>query len=574
MTRELPLTVLAWEGPQARAYLVRMRRAGLRPRRILHLVRGRFAALGGAGDLEPIRRVAARLQDRSHNYHPYAIRKRSPALVGAITRALEGVVDEPAGTIREMYDDFFFDAYAERVERVSMASFRDPRVLTALAASSGEAVLFTGGGVLPAPVFEVPGITLLHVHTGLLPHVRGADVLLWSLLVRGRPGVSAFVMARGLDEGDILATREHEPLAIPLPPGDRPDDELLYRALFSFVDPLLRADLLVHDVLAPWDGQGDLRGRTQDLAIGTTFHFMHPMVRQRALGALFPSTPSEVPPTAARPRSSPGAYRRYYEKLSVVAPLRFAYDALREDLSRRTLSIRNRQRDYGGLLKQADRRALHRDLNEQLVLQAERWSAYDYGEGYFYQSSDELGITGLRDTSARIAAFRLRQLVEGRSVLEIGANSGFLSLAIAPSARRVVAFELNPYLVEIARLGARYLGIDNVDLLVSSFEDFETDERFDDVLSFANHHTYDGNTHQSLEEYFTHCHRLLRPGGRLIFESHPPVLEGAAFGRTLEIIERSFEVTTSEIHEYGTFLDRDRRFLVCERREEPAAGSA
>ena len=31
--RTLPLTVLAWEGPQARAYLVRMRRAGLQPER-------------------------------------------------------------------------------------------------------------------------------------------------------------------------------------------------------------------------------------------------------------------------------------------------------------------------------------------------------------------------------------------------------------------------------------------------------------------------------------------------------------------------------------------------------------
>ena len=43
----------------------------------------------------------------------------------------------------------------------------------------------------------------------------------------------------------------------------------------------------------------------------------------------------------------------------------------------------------------------HRALHEQLVLQSREWDTYDYGEGYWYQSSDELGITGLRDTTAR-----------------------------------------------------------------------------------------------------------------------------------------------------------------------------
>ena len=57
-------------------------------------------------------------------------------------------------------------------------------------------------------MFEIPGIRLIHVHTGFLPQVRGADVLLWSLLVRGRPGVSAFFMTPGLDDGDVLAARE------------------------------------------------------------------------------------------------------------------------------------------------------------------------------------------------------------------------------------------------------------------------------------------------------------------------------------------------------------------------------
>jgi SAM-dependent methyltransferase len=239
----------------------------------------------------------------------------------------------------------------------------------------------------------------------------------------------------------------------------------------------------------------------------------------------------------------------------------------------RALGIRNRQRDYAGLQQRTELLPVHRALHEQLIGQSREWPTYDYGEGYWYQSSAELGITGLRDTAGRVDAFGLRDLVRDRTVLEIGSNSGFLSLAIAPAARRVVAFEINPYLVAAGRIGAAHLGIDRVEFLVSSFEDFaDGGERFDDVLSFANHHTYDGNTRQGLEEYFDRCHAVLRPGGRLIFESHPPALEGRDFGRTVEIIERRFVIERSEVHQYGTFLDRDRRFLVATRRDPDRAG--
>jgi SAM-dependent methyltransferase len=559
VTRELPLTVLAWEGPQARAYLVRMRRAGMRPRRIVRLVRDRFGPRGPVAQNPAVLAVGARLQDRSHNHHPYRIRRDRPELVGAVATAMATAVPDAAPIIDEMFDGFDYGGYADRVETVGMSGYGDEAVLDALAASAGESVLFTGGGILPPAVFET-GASLVHVHTGLLPHVRGADVLLWSMLVRGRPGVSAFVMTPGLDDGDVLATREIPELRIDLPGSERPDDDLLYRAVFSFVDPLLRAELLVDGVLEPWAGERPLAGEPQDLTTGVTYHFMHPVVRTRALGRLFVSGERAEP--SGGPAPDPARYDRYYARASVVAPLRFAFDASRAETPLRTLGLRNRQRDYGRLADRPDLRAAHRAMNEQLSLQARTWPSYDYGEGYHYQSSDELGVTGLRDTTGRVEAFGLRDLVAGRDALEIGCNAGFLSLAIAPAARRVVAFELNPYLIEIARIGARTLGVDNVEFLVSSFEDFDTDERFDDVLSFANHHTYDGNTHQSLDEYFARCRHLLRPGGRLIFESHPPALEGAAFGRTVEIIERYFDLERSEIHRYGTFLDQDRRFLV------------
>ena len=54
-----------------------------------------------------------------------------------------------------------------------------------------------------------------------------------------------------------------------------------------------------------------------------------------------------------------------------------------------------------------------------VVIAAEdkRWDSYDYGEGWFYQSSDEVGITGLRDTAGRVKAYNLLELVRRRSIL-------------------------------------------------------------------------------------------------------------------------------------------------------------
>src|SRR5262249_54054529 len=154
-------------------------------------------------------------------------------------------------------------------------------------------------------------------------------------------------------------------------------------------------------------------------------------------------------------------YQKFYERSSATAPMRFAMDAARAESPLRKRSLQNRQKDYSALAGVPELMKLHRDMNRQLASQADEWESYDYGEGYYYQSSDELGITGLRDTSGRVEAFGLRGLVRGRTVLEIGCNTGFITLAIAPDAERVVAFELNPYLIEIAKLGAGYLHAEN-----------------------------------------------------------------------------------------------------------------
>ena len=356
MTREpdLPLTVLAWEGPQARAYLVRMRRAGLQPERdhrswcatrgVEAATRGRAAASGAPNAPRTGRTTSI----------PTRSARTSPELVDAIGGAMAAVVDDPMGSYDGDVRRLLLRATSRRSARASAPnSYRDPAVVAALEQAGAGTVIFTGGGIVPRAGVRGPRHPARpRAHRVSFRYVRGADVLLWSLLVRGRPGVSAFFMTPGLDDGDVLAAQELEPLQIELPAGSRFDDDTLYRAVFSFVDPLIRAELLVADVLERADDPRDLPGAPQDLGAGITYHFMHPIVRSRALAELFERAADPRRGKLPRPTSGPvaGALPEVLRThVGARAPMRFALDAARAKSSLRRRSIQNRQKDYSGL---------------------------------------------------------------------------------------------------------------------------------------------------------------------------------------------------------------------------------
>jgi len=140
---------------------------------------------------------------------------------------------------------------------------------------------------LPPALLATPGLRLLHVHPGHLPEVRGADGLFWSVLLRGRPGMSCFYMAEGIDTGDLVVAEDLDAVAIPLPDDARPDDHALYQMVFSFIDPLLRAEFLATRVLAAHASPVALPSRPQSAETGETYHFLHPALRRVALAKIF-----------------------------------------------------------------------------------------------------------------------------------------------------------------------------------------------------------------------------------------------------------------------------------------------
>lgn len=260
-------------------------------------------------------------------------------------------------------------------------------------------------------------------------------------------------------------------------------------------------------------------------------------------------------------------YSNYYKGYRPLAIVRFAFEAIATANKVRRISLINRIKDYQNLCKSPGLLGLHRELNCILDELRRNWRSYDYGEGYFYQSLQKLNLSGLRNTEERIRSMDLPMHVKGRKVLDIGCNAGFLALSIADSVSHLEGFDINSYLVEIGKKVSDFLGIENVNFKTSTFEDYITDERFDAVLSFANHSTYDENTEQDLRSYFRKCRDLLVPHGILLFESHAPDYEGDGLSHTISIIERSFDIVSCEKLHYGTFLDDGRMFIVAKRRE-------
>ena len=153
-------------------------------------------------------------------------------------------------------------------------------------------------------------------------------------------------------------------------------------------------------------------------------------------------------------------------------------------------------------------------------------------------------------------------------MLDIGSNCGFVSLYTSEFVKSVTGVEINPFLVKISNDTKEFLNIQNVKFVCSTFEEYNTEEKFDIVYSFANDSTIDNNTTFNFEEYIQKILFLLSSGGLLIFESQAlDVLVPSKFQSKLEILEKYFIISEKRkvSSEYPTNVP-ERIFLVLEKK--------
>ena len=191
-----------------------------------------------------------------------------------------------------------------------------------------------------------------------------------------------------------------------------------------------------------------------------------------------------------------------------IAPLPATYTFCWEAMRARSNAARrasvNRAQDYLRLSSRPDILRTHLELNEISSSRKRRWTHYDYGEGYFYQSLAELGKRTAFHRRT-LNAYQLLDHVRGKTVLDIGCNAGFLSVSLAKVAHQVTGFDVNPFLVAMGRIAARAVGRSNAVFLATGFENADLNGPYDVVMSLANHSTFDGQTQYNLHLFRSLC---------------------------------------------------------------------
>ena len=152
----------------------------------------------------------------------------------------------------------------------------------------------------------------------------------------------------------------------------------------------------------------------------------------------------------------------------------------------------------------------------------------------FYQSSEELGISGSRDTVARFERYGLVDVLEeDMVVLDIGCNIGFFSMYTSRFVKHVDAFDNKWGNVFSGWIARRALGLKNVRLFRSSVERFVASRQYDVVFSFAIHHWIS----LSFREYAQRLVSFVKPGGYLVFESHDLAKLDEDFSEKVALLE-------------------------------------
>ncbi len=89
-------------------------------------------------------------------------------------------------------------------------SFRDEAVVEALRALAPDLIIAVAyGKILPQAVLDIPRFGCINMHASILPELRGAGPVQWSILNHcDETGVTAMYLSPGMDEGDIIEIRK------------------------------------------------------------------------------------------------------------------------------------------------------------------------------------------------------------------------------------------------------------------------------------------------------------------------------------------------------------------------------
>ena len=226
----------------------------------------------------------------------------------------------------------------------------------------------------------------------------------------------------------------------------------------------------------------------------------------------------------------------------------------------RLISFTNKLLDY---LKFDSKRNIRKKLIQ--INSDKDISFFDYGVGYFYQSSFSLNIRGLRDSKYRKDLLDISRFTKDKNLLDIGTNSGFLLIYLENNYNYAIGIDYNPQLIKVANEAKNFLKIQNIDFQVKNFQVEKFDEKFDVIFSLANHDTYDKGITLT-ENYFNKIDNLLNLNGILVLEGHHPQIESdEKFIELINLLNKKFEIVRRGKYKSNNFFDNGRNFVILKK---------
>ncbi len=193
---------------------------------------------------------------------------------------------------------------------------------------------------------------------------------------------------------------------------------------------------------------------------------------------------------------------------------------------------------------------LHKDVSARWTAYRET-SAMKFGDfGLPYQTCAPALIAGSRDTDVRSAAYGLEELCRGRRVLDLGCNTGFLTLAAAPYSQSVFGLEHEQPLVDIGTRVVEFLGVTNCDLQCGDATTFTCETPFDVVIAAAIH----GWMTMPLSDLGQRLAMLTAPSGAVLFESQGQ--------RSTTVVEDKFQEKVAVLADAG--FNVERQGVLCD----------
>ncbi|MDC1433797.1 hypothetical protein N8157_04210 [Burkholderiales bacterium] len=285
----IPLTVLFYEGPIARAYLALLKGLGFKPEKIIELVAAKDIAtkkIVGKWLPEGLRSTyASSIQRKKIHYWPKYLSKKTPDFVSNILAEVQIKLGFEKSIIDNANALLPLSSYSNCIESILIEGLADKVLQQYLLEEPTGTILYTGGGIVPAALLDLQHLKFLHIHPGFLPDIRGADCTLWSSLLTGHTSATCFYMSPGIDTGDIVESCWLPALSFDVDVTGI-DLQSMYRVVYGFLDPWIRAFVL-RRIINDNTKYDSLASLSQSEVDSTTFNFMHPRLQDAAFQKLF-----------------------------------------------------------------------------------------------------------------------------------------------------------------------------------------------------------------------------------------------------------------------------------------------